>query len=55
MATRSEAGTDPQKKILTDRLLKALKPAQARQRYVIWDATVPGFGVRVTDRPDAKG
>jgi hypothetical protein len=55
MATRSEADTDPQKKILTDRLLKSLKPAQARQRYVIWDTTVPGFGVRVTDRPDAKG
>ena len=55
MTTQSAAGSDSQKKILTDRLLKAVKPAQAGQRYVIWDATVPGFGVRVTDRPNAKG
>jgi integrase len=38
------------KATLTDRALKALKPALARQRYVVWDVVVPNFGVRVTDK-----
>ena len=37
------------KKTLTDRALKALKPAPANQRYVVMDALVPGMGVRVTE------
>jgi hypothetical protein len=37
------------KKTLTDRALKALKPAPAGKRYAVMDAVVPGFGVRVTD------
>lgn len=34
---------------LTDRRLKALRPAQTGQRYQVMDAEVGGFGVRVTD------
>ena len=37
------------KKTLTDRALKALKPAGKGQRYEIMDAVVPGFGIRVTE------
>src|SRR5262249_60749577 len=37
------------KKTLTDRALKALKPAVPGKRNETWDAVVPGFGVRVTD------
>ena len=35
------------RKRLTDRTLKALKPA--RKRYDVMDTDVPGFGVRVTE------
>ena len=38
------------KRNLTDRTLKALKPAKPGQRYELWDAVVPGFGIRVTDK-----
>lgn len=38
------------KKVLTDRTLKSLKAAPKGKRYMVWDATVPSFGVRVTDR-----
>ena len=38
------------KKRLTDRALKALKPAKAGQRYDVMDADVRGFGIRVTDK-----
>ena len=38
------------KRDLTDRALRALKPAAPGKRYVVWDAQVTGFGVRVTDR-----
>src|SRR5262245_26153234 len=38
------------RKQLTDRLLRALKPAQLGQRYEIMDSLVPGFGIRVTER-----
>jgi integrase len=37
------------KKVLTDRLIKALKPAQPGQRYLVMDVVVPGHGVLVTD------
>src|SRR3712207_6783289 len=37
------------KQVLTDRALRALKPAPAGKRVVVWDATLPSFGVRVTD------
>src|ERR1044071_6495771 len=35
--------------ILTDRKLRALKPAPPGQRVIHWDAACPNFGVRVTD------
>src|SRR5436190_11561621 len=38
------------KKALTDRGIKALKPAPAGKRKDYMDAVVPHFGVRVTDR-----
>jgi integrase len=38
------------RKNLTDRTLKALKPAPAGKRVEVWDSIVPGLGVRVTDR-----
>jgi integrase len=37
------------KKTLTDRAIRALKPAPAGKRVLVWDAQVPGLGVRVTD------
>ena len=36
--------------MLSDRGLKALKPAPAGERVITWDAVVPGFGVRSTDK-----
>ena len=36
--------------VLTDRLLRSLKPAPTGQRTVHWDAARPSFGVRITDR-----
>jgi len=38
------------KTILTDKALRALKPAPAGKRIALWDASLSGFGVRVTDR-----
>ena len=37
------------KKNLTDRTLKALKPAKAGKRYDVMDLIVPGLAVRVTE------
>jgi integrase len=36
-------------KALTDRTLKSLKPAARGKHYDLWDAVVPGLGVRVSD------
>jgi integrase len=38
------------KRDFTDRFLKALKPAAPGKRYIAYDAQIPGFGIRVTDR-----
>jgi integrase len=38
------------RKTLTDRAVKALKPAAPGKRYDIMDAVVPALGIRVTDR-----
>ena len=38
------------KKVLTDRALQALKPADEGRRYIVWDAMTPHLGVRVTDK-----
>src|SRR4051812_38232795 len=35
---------------LTDRSLKALRPAEPGKRYDVMDAEAPGLGVRVTDK-----
>jgi integrase len=35
---------------LNDRSIRALKPAKPGQRYTLWDAIVPSFGIRVTDK-----
>ncbi|MEW6438819.1 MAG: site-specific integrase [Pseudomonadota bacterium] len=40
--------------VLTDRGLKALKPAKPGRRDMHWDAALPSFGVRVTDRGSAS-
>src|SRR5262245_17975986 len=37
------------KKVLTDRAIRALKPAPVGKRLLVWDAQVPGLAVRVTD------
>ena len=42
------------KQLLTDRTLRALKPAPAGKRVVVWDAALPSFGVRVTDTGKAS-
>jgi hypothetical protein len=41
------------KRLLTDRYLKALPPAPKGQRDEVWDARLPGFGIRITDAKDA--
>jgi integrase len=38
------------KRDFTDRYLKALKPAEQGKRVIFWDAQVPQFGIRVTDK-----
>jgi integrase len=43
----------PAKKLLTDRFLRSLRPAPPGQRVEVYDARLPGFGVRVSDTEDA--
>lgn len=38
------------REVLTDRKLKALKPALTGQRFELMDAIVPGLAIRVTDK-----
>jgi len=38
------------RKVLTDRAVKSLRPAAPGSRYIVADVIVPGLGVRVTDR-----
>ena len=38
------------KKPLTDRTILSLKAAEPGKRRIVWDALIPGLGVRVTDR-----
>ena len=37
------------KKFLTDRYLRSLRPALPGQRPEVWDTSVPGFGIRNSD------
>ena len=49
-------GPSVQKKtLLTDKFIRGLKPAPAGKRITIWDAAVPGFGVRISDRANEAG
>jgi integrase len=36
--------------VLTDKLIEKAKPAEPGKRYCLWDALLPQFGLRVTDR-----
>src|SRR5438105_2756840 len=38
------------KTAFTDRFLRSLKPAQSGTRTTLWDAALPNFGARVTDK-----
>ena len=38
------------KRDFTDRFLKSIKPTAAGKRAILFDAQIPGFGIRVTDR-----
>jgi integrase len=40
----------PDKRLLSDTFVKALKAAPDGKRIHVWDTNVPGFGVRVTDK-----
>ena len=42
------------KVLLTDRAVRALKPAPPGKRNMIWDTAVPSFGIRVTDKGSAS-
>ena len=39
--------------MITDRFLKSLRPAPRGQRVEVFDARVPGFGIRISDSKDA--
>jgi hypothetical protein len=41
------------RRLLTDRYLKALPPAPKGDRDEVWDSRLPGFGIRITDAQDA--
>jgi integrase len=41
------------KEVLSDRRLRALQPAPPGTRIMIWDAAIPSFGVRITDKGSA--
>ena len=42
------------KRDFTDRFLRAVKPATPGKRVIIYDAQVPGFGLRVTEKSSAE-
>ena len=44
----------PDRKLLTDRYLRSLRPARAGTRLEVWDAGVAGFGIRIHDLEDAN-
>jgi integrase len=41
------------KRLLTDRYLRSLRPARRGQRVEVFDARLPGFGIRISDTKDA--
>ena len=42
------------KVLLTDRVLRAIRPAPHGKRTVIWDSAVPGLCLRITDKGSAS-
>jgi integrase len=40
----------PAKRDFTDRFLKSVKPTSPGKRVILFDAQIPGFGIRVTER-----
>jgi integrase len=42
------------KRDFTDRYLKSLRPAEPGKRVISYDAQIPGFGIRITDRSSAE-
>jgi integrase len=48
-AAQTDGRPHPIKVVLTDRALRALKPAPVGKRYIVWDALQPHLGVRVTE------
>ena len=43
----------PTRRLLTDRFLRSLPPAPRGQRVEVFDARLPGFGIRISDAKDA--
>ena len=41
------------RRLLTDRFLRSLPPAPRGKRVEVWDARLPGFGIRISDTKDA--
>jgi integrase len=41
--------------VLTERYVRARKPAKPGTRPIVWDALVPGFGIRSTDKSHSYG
>ena len=42
------------KKLITDRYLRALPPAPPGQRVEMFDTRIPGFGIRISDAKDTN-
>ena len=43
-----------ERRLITDRSLKALAPAASGKRVELFDTRVPGFGVRISDTEDSN-
>ena len=43
-----------ERRLITDRSLKALAPAPSGKRVELFDTRVPGFGVRISDTEDSN-
>ena len=42
------------KKLITDRYLRARPPAAPGQRVEVFDTRIPGFGIRISDAEDTN-
>jgi hypothetical protein len=50
---RGLVGRNSQRRLLTDRYLRSLPPARRGHRDEVFDARLPGFGIRISDTKDA--